>query len=252
MAVAVRTFRMVVAYDGTAFHGWQRQPARRTVQGTLERVLTETLGDEQVRLTGAGRTDAGVHARGQVASFSSPTALPAAAVTVLVNRGLPDDVRVRATAVAVPGFDARRGARARRYRYHLLHEEDVLLGRIAWCPRRAWRAEALDAALRALEGEHDFSAFRGAGSSPATPVCRVMRARVEAMEWGARIEVMADHFVYHMVRNIVGTALAAAESGDPAAVMADVLACRDRSRGGVTVPPQGLVLEEVVYPEVEA
>jgi tRNA pseudouridine38-40 synthase len=248
----MRTFRLVVAYDGTAFHGWQRQPARRTVQGTLERALTETLGDEQVRVTGAGRTDAGVHARGQVASLSSPTPLPAGAIAVLVNRRLPEDVRVRSTEVVAPGFDARRGAVARRYRYHLLREEDVLLGRIAWCPRRAWSAEALDRAVRALEGEHDFSAFRGAGSTPSVPVCRVAQARVAPWEWGARLEITADHFVYHMVRNIVGTALSAAASADPAAAMRDVLTSRDRSRGGVTVPPQGLVLEEVVYPEVHA
>jgi tRNA pseudouridine38-40 synthase len=245
----MRTFRLVVAYDGTAFHGWQRQPSRRTVQGTLELALTEILGDEQVRTTGAGRTDAGVHARGQVASFSSPTRLPAHAIVALANRRLPDDVRVRACEVAVPGFDARRHAVARHYAYHLLDEEDVLLGRIAWHPRRAPRLEPLDRALGALMGEHDCSAFRSAGSSPSDPVCRVRAARAERWERGVRVVLAADHFLYHMVRNVVGTALVSAESADPAGHLRTVLESRARSRAGVTAPPQGLVFERVDYPE---
>ncbi len=247
----MRTFRLVVAYDGTAFHGWQRQPARRTVQGTLERALTEALGDEQVRITGAGRTDAGVHARGQVASFSSPTRLPASALAPVVNRRLPDDVWVRAASVAEPGFNARHAAIARHYAYHLAGGEDVLLRRIAWYPRRALTVEALHRAVRELEGEHDFSAFQATGSTAVTPRCHLLRARVTPWETGARVEVTADHFLYHMVRNIVGTAVAAAETDDPAAAMRAVLASRDRGRGGITAPPQGLVLEAVFYPGEE-
>ncbi len=248
LAVRVRTFRLVVAYDGTAFHGWQRQPARRTVQGTLERVLTEILGEPSVRITGAGRTDAGVHARGQVATFSSPTHLPASALSPLLNRALPDDVRVRGADIVAPGFDARRDAIARRYAYHLLREEDVLLGRIAWHPRRPLQCGALDRAVGALLGEHDFAAFRAAGSSPAESRCRMIRATAVAWEQGVRIDVTADHFVYHMVRNIVGTALVAAEAADPAEAMRAVLESGARSRGGTTAPPQGLVFEQVFYP----
>lgn len=243
----MRTFRLMVAYDGAAFHGWQRQPQRRTVQGVLEEVLGTVLG-ETVRIGGAGRTDAGVHARGQVAAFSSPTRLPAAALPPLLNRRLPDDVRVRAAATAAPGFDARHDAIARRYAYHLLREDDVLLGRVAWHPRRVLRADGMARALGALEGTHDFSAFRGAGGSPGTPVCRMIHAGVSAWEGGLRLDVVADHFLYHMVRNIVGTVLAVAEAADPRAAMRAVLESRQRARGGVTAPPQGLVLEQVFYP----
>jgi tRNA pseudouridine38-40 synthase len=249
LADRVRTFRLVVQYDGGAFHGWQRQPAWRTVQGTLEVALTEVLGDEQVRITGAGRTDAGVHARGQVASFSSPTELPATALVPLVNRRLPDDVRVRSAAVAVPGFDARRSAVARHYAYHLIDREDVLLGRMAWYPRRTVKAESLDRAVGALLGEHDCSAFRSAGSGPANPNCHLVTARAARWERGVRVELAADHFLYRMVRNIVGTALSAADHGDPAEAMRAVLESRERARAGVTAPPQGLVLEQVDYPE---
>ncbi len=246
----MRTFRLVVAYDGAAFSGWQRQPERRTVQGVLEAALSEVL-QETVRITGAGRTDAGVHARGQVASFASPTRLPASALAPLLNRALPEDVRVRAAAEARPGFDARHDAVARRYVYRLLREEDVLFRRVAWCPRRPVEVAALASAMGPLEGRHDFTSFRGAGSSPVTPECTMVRARVEAWEGGARLELVADHFLYHMVRNIVGTALDAAGTPDPAAAMGAVLAARERARGGATVPPQGLTLEQVFYPGEE-
>jgi tRNA pseudouridine38-40 synthase len=243
----------VIAYDGTAFHGWQRQPRHRTVQGVLEVALGEVLGGGPARVMGAGRTDAGVHARGQVASFSAPTRLPAAAFPPLLERRLPPDVRVRDAFEAIPSFDARRSARARRYAYRLLHEDDVLLGRFAWAPRPRRPAEALERAARALEGTRDFSALRGAGATPGTPVCRVMRASVSVWEGGLRLDVIADHFLYHMVRNMVGSLLAAAAAPDPAEAMRAILASRDRSRAGVTAPAHGLTLEQVYYPaEVRA
>jgi tRNA pseudouridine38-40 synthase len=243
----VRSFKLVVAYDGSGFHGWQIQPVARTVQGVLEEALKAVLDDPTLRLEGAGRTDAGVHARGQAASFQSKTRLPARALAPLLNPRLPPDVRVRSAEEVVPGFGARRCAVARRYAYRLLRDDDLLLGRFAWHPPRAFDPERLERATRTLEGEHDFSAFRSAGSSPSVPVCRVTRAGWTREEHGVRLDIAADHFLYHMVRNIVGTALAGVQTRDPAAAMREVLGSQDRSRAGVTAPACGLCLEEVFF-----
>lgn len=244
----MRVIRMRVAYDGTDFHGWQMQPGLRTVQGALERALGDVLG-APTPTHAAGRTDAGVHARGQVASFESATPLPERALAPLLNRALPGDVRVRDVREAPAGFHARHSARARRYAYRLLDDDDVLFARYAWRPAQPADAARLGRATAPLEGEHDFSSFQSAGSSPANPRCRMTRARWSRWEGGLALELEADHFLYHMVRNVVGTALACARADDPAGAMRAVLEARDRRRAGVTVPPQGLCLEAVRYDE---
>jgi tRNA pseudouridine38-40 synthase len=245
----METYRLRVAYDGTDFSGWQRQPGRRTVQGVLEEALAALLGVEEVTLHGAGRTDAGVHARGQTASFRAATTIPGEALRHALAPRLPRDVRVPASARAAADFDARRSAVARRYSYRLVRGEDPLAERFAWRPRRWPDAEALRAATGVLEGRHDFSSFRSTGSSDSHPVCEVAHARWSACEGGLRFEVQADHFLYHMVRSIVGTALEAGADADPAGRMRRVLGAEDRSAAGPTAPAHGLCLEQVLYPE---
>lgn len=240
-------FRLRVAYDGTAFHGWQVQPGLRTVQGELMTALANALEVACPTLHAAGRTDAGVHARGQVVSFECQTPLPMRALAPRINRALPADVRVLEAHAAPDGFHARHSARARRYAYRLARRDDVLLARHAWCPRRPIDVPALERATRALEGTHDCSSLRSAGSGPANPVCRIVRASWSAWEEGVRLDIIADHFLYHMVRNVVGTALVAMRAPDPADAMRAVLAARDRAAAGPTVPPNGLVLEQVFY-----
>jgi tRNA pseudouridine38-40 synthase len=239
--------RLDVAYDGTDFHGWQVQPQLRTVQGVLEAGLATVLG-ETVRLTGAGRTDAGCHARGQVASFTTGSRLPARAVAPMLRRLLPGDVQVLASTETSPEFDARRSASARRYAYRLLDRPDVLQQRWAWDPRRPLDPERLCAAVRPLEGVHDCAAFAAVGGSAVRTECRVHRAAWRRWEGGLVLDLVADHFLYHMVRNVVGTALAASARRNPDAAMRGVLESRDRARAGPTAPPQGLCLEQVFYP----
>jgi len=246
----MRTLRLVIAYDGTAFHGWQSQPRLRTVQGVVEEALGAVLTAE-VRLSGAGRTDAGVHARGQVASLETDSTLPGPAIVALANRRLPGDVRIRSAREAPAGFHARRSARARRYAYRILEGEDLLMERFAWNGRRPLRMDRLDAATRALEGEADFAAFRSTGSAPTSTRCHVHRARWERLRSGARLDIVADHFLYHMVRTIVGTSLSAAETSDPPGAMRRVLESGDRRRAGVVAPAAGLCLERVYYADEE-
>ena len=137
---------------------------------------------------------------------------------------------------------------ARRYAYRLLWREDVLWDRLAWAPVRKTDPDALSRSLRPLEGEHDFAAFQAAGAADTRTICRVSRASIGLLDEGARFDVVADHFLYHMVRNIVGTALRAASYSDPAERMRSVLESRDRRSGGVTAPARALSLEQVFYP----
>jgi tRNA pseudouridine38-40 synthase len=243
----VRTFKLTVAYDGTEFHGWQRQPGLRTVQRELEQALERLPLEHRSAVAGAGRTDAGVHARGQVASFSARTTLPVRAFVPAINRHLPEDVRIESAEECGAEFHARHSAIARRYEYRLLSREDVMWRRFAWFPRATPACDALERAVSVLAGEHDFSAFQATGSSPAEPVCRLVRVGWGAWERGVKLDIIADHFLYHMVRNIVGTALAAGASRDPAGTMREILRSRDRTRAGVTAPACGLSLEQVFY-----
>ena len=243
----MRTFRLTVSYDGTDFHGWQVQPGQRTIQGVLEEALDRLGMSARSRVAGAGRTDAGVHATGQVASFTAETTLPARAFPPLLNRGLPRDVQVRDAAEMGEGFHARHSARARRYSYRLLWCAHGLWERFAWKPPRPLAADALERAVRVLEGEHDFASFQAAGGTDARTTCRLMRASFGVWEGGVMLEVIADHFLYHMVRNVVGTALAAAAEPDPAAAMRRVRDARDRRAAGITAPACGLSLDQVFY-----
>lgn len=251
-----RTFRLTVAYDGTDFHGWQRQPELRTVQGELERALNEVLGDDAgpletgggpVTLNGAGRTDAGVHARGQVASFRARTVFPGFAIGPMAQKRLPRDVRVVRSEEASPGFHARHSARARRYEYRLLDAHDPMYGRFAWFPARRYEGDGLERSATALVGTHDCTSIGAKGSSPVSPICRIDHAVWRRWERGWLFDVQADHFLYHMVRNLVGTALWVSRDADPAGRMAEILASRRRSDAGPTVSPRGLSLEGVTY-----
>jgi tRNA pseudouridine38-40 synthase len=181
-------------------------------------------------------------------SFRAETHLPARALVPLVGRHLPADLAVRVAAETGADFDARRSACARRYVYRLLGHDDPLWRRYAWHPTRPLEPEGFDRAVGALVGEHDFAAFEASGSSPAATTCRLIRAGWLRWEAGWMLELVADHFLYHMVRNIVGTALAVMRERDPAAAMRTVLETRRRGAGGATAPPEGLCLEEVLYP----
>ncbi|MEO5619262.1 MAG: tRNA pseudouridine synthase A, partial [Candidatus Eisenbacteria bacterium] len=207
--------------------------------------------EERVEIAGAGRTDAGVHARGQCASFTTARSLPTRALVPKLRRLLPGDVRALHAEERAPGFHARHDARARRYAYRLLHGDDVLRARYAWAPRGGWAPEPLERAVRPLEGEHDCTSFASAGSPASTPVCRIHRARWSRWEGGVQLDIIADHFLYHMVRAIVGTALEAARAAHPEREMTRVIGARDRTLAGRTVPPQGLSLEQVFYPQAE-
>ena len=241
--------KLVLEYDGTRFVGWQVQPNGPSVQAEVERALA-TLHKAPRRVTAAGRTDAGVHARGQVVSFPEERPLPLAAYVKGMNALLPDDVAVRSAALLPDGFDARRSARGKRYRYTIENlETRAPLGRLqAWQLFGPLDVAAMHAAAQHLVGRHDFAAFQAADCASEHAVRDVFRLDVLG-EPGGRIEVVveATAFVKHMIRNFVGTLVEVGQGKREAASIPALVASRDRKQAGRTAPPHGLCLEEVFY-----
>lgn len=249
MDAATRTVKLTLEYDGTDFVGWQVQPNGRSVQEVVEAALAKLLG-EPVRVTGAGRTDAGVHAAGQVCSLRTTKRIPLKAFVLGMNSLLPPEVAVVEAADVPPEFDARRSASGKRYEYRIWNgpTRSPLRRRRAWELFRPLDVAAMRVAAAHLLGEHDFSAFR-ASDCPAKTTRRIVRVLDVVGESGGEVLVAAEAtaFLKHMVRNLVGT-LAEVGHGkrDPASMPA-LLAGGDRTKAGVTAPPQGLTLVRVDY-----
>ncbi|WP_242392568.1 tRNA pseudouridine(38-40) synthase TruA [Anaeromyxobacter oryzisoli] len=241
--------KLIVEYEGTRYVGWQVQPNGPSVQAEIERALA-TLHEGPRRVTAAGRTDAGVHARGQVVSFPEDHPLPEKAYVRGMNALLPADVAVRAASLEPDGFDARRSARGKRYRY-VIENVDTrapLTRRVAWQIFQPLDVAAMRAAASPLVGRHDFAAFQASDCACAHAVREVRRLEVLG-EAGGRIEVVveATAFVKHMVRNIVGTLVEVGRGKRAAGSIPTLIESRDRTLAGPTAPPQGLCLEEVFY-----
>ncbi|HUJ25472.1 MAG TPA: tRNA pseudouridine(38-40) synthase TruA [Myxococcales bacterium] len=240
--------KLTLEYDGARFVGWQVQAEGRSVQGVLEAAVAKLCGSP-MRVTAAGRTDAGVHARGQVVSLAGPRELPIKAWTAGLNSLLPEDVACVKAEVAPEGFDARRWARGKRYIYSILQTElrrPLERGR-AWEIRRPLQLGPMREAAAALLGRHDFSAFRAA-DCPARTTVRDLR-RLEIAADGQRVDLVveATAFLKHMVRNIVGTLVEVGHGRRAAASIGALLESRDRTLAGPTAPPHGLCLDEVFY-----
>jgi tRNA pseudouridine38-40 synthase len=242
--------RLVIEYDGTRYVGWQVQPNGPSIQAEVERALA-TLRKAPVRVTAAGRTDAGVHALGQVLSFAEERPLPMEAYRKGMNALLPDDIAVREAGLEPDGFDARRSAAGKRYRYRIENgpTRAPLSRRVAWQQFRPLDVAAMRAAAAHLVGRHDFAAFQASDCACEHAVRHLTRLDVLG-EPGGRIDfvVEATAFVKHMVRNLVGTLVEVGLGRRSPESMTALLASGDRTRAGPTAPPQGLCMEEVFYP----
>jgi tRNA pseudouridine38-40 synthase len=242
------TFRIVLAYDGTDFVGWQRQASGISIQGLLEDALRE-LDQRDVAVTGAGRTDAGVHALGQTASFSVNRAIAGDALVRALNARLPHAVRVLSGEEMPSAFHARFDARGKTYRYRIWNG-DVLAPFdrcYTWHVPGALDVGAMQAAAQLLEGRHDFAAFKSVGSPTKTTDREVSSSRVTSSESEILYEVTGSGFLRHMVRTIVGTLVEVGRGRRPIDWVADVLKSRDRAAAGPTAPAHGLFLVRVEY-----
>jgi tRNA pseudouridine38-40 synthase len=244
----MRSFKIILAYDGTEYIGWQRQAAGTSIQGLLEDALRE-FGDGAIAVGGAGRTDAGVHAFAQVASFSLPRPIAPDVLVRALNAKLPEAVRVRSAAEAPASFHARFDARAKTYRYRIWNDEVVppFDRRYVWHVPGSLDVAAMQRAAALLEGEHDFAAFQSAGSDVATTVRRVFASRLQADAALLTYDVTADGFLRHMVRAIAGSLVEIGRGRQQPEWMTDLLDSRDRSAAGRTAPAHGLFLVSVDY-----
>jgi len=245
-----RRIKLAVAYDGTAYAGWQAQPNGTTIQSVLEGVLARIL-QEPVRVRAAGRTDAGVHARAQVVDFADAGARDLETIVHGGNALLPSDIRIL-SAVEVPEkFDARRHATEKEYRYflYLSPVDSPFLSRFAWHIEKPLELGAVRQGLSHLVGEHDFTSFRGQGCNSISPVRTVFRAEVTKYDVPGlfSIDVVGAGFLRHMVRNIVGTVVNAGKGKHSADHVGDILRARDRRAAGLNAPPHGLFLWRVSY-----
>lgn len=238
-----------VEYDGTAYCGWQRQKHSPSVQQHLERALS-SVADAPVVVTAAGRTDTGVHASGQVLHFDSNAERTAKSWVLGANSNLPDDISVRWARDVDADFNARFDAVERRYRYLILNtrSRSALFARRAWVVNDRLQPELMQQAGSGLVGEHDFSAFRAAGCQAKHPVRTIRQLRVVAVDDWIVIDVAANAFLHHMVRNIVGLLVAVGNGGTSLADSERILRGRDRTKSAAAAPAHGLFLTQVLYP----
>lgn len=256
----MRTFKLTLAYDGTNYAGWQSQPAGNAIQDLLEAAIARVT-NETLRTVASGRTDAGVHALGQVVSFQSETQLTPEVLCRAINAYLPADILVIGVEEAADDFHAIRGVAWKRYRYLLRNSPapSPFERSLVWHLSAKLETEAMIEAARGLVGTHDFKSFETSGSPRQSTVRTVrlleVRRGPSAFSYGLTtaddatiaIEIEADGFLYNMVRNIVGTLVEVGRGAQSVSWVADVIAAGDRRKAGPTAPPHGLYLVRVDY-----
>lgn len=242
------TIKLILEYDGTAYAGWQRQPNQPTIQKAVETAITG-ITQLHVPVVGAGRTDAGVHAAGQVASFRIDRIMTPREWTKALNAHLPDSISVQSAAFVPDTFHARYSAKGKLYEYRLLNRaaRPALDRQYCWHIYKPLNDAAMNQAAMALVGSQDFSSFQTQPTDNDDPICHITHLTVFRHGHALRIEVYADRFLKQMVRSIVGTLVEVGLGKRPPESLTTILHARDRSAAGKTAPPQGLFLMRVDY-----
>ena len=244
----IKNFKLVIEYDGTAYCGWQRQKNDPTIQEAIETAISK-MTHQKITVTGSGRTDAGVHAYGQVANFSCETRLTADVFQKGLNGLLPDDIVIRACEPVSETFHARYDAKSKTYHYRILNQPipAALYRQYAWHIKIPLDMKSMQAALTGIVGTRDFKAFEGTGSPRAHTVRTVMKAQLTGEQGFVVLKIKADGFLKFMVRNIVGTLVDIGLGKRTPGDIETILASKDRNQASATAPPHGLFLMSVDY-----
>ncbi len=242
------TIKLILEYDGTAYAGWQRQLKQPTIQETVETAI-EGVTQTKVSVAGAGRTDAGVHAIGQVASLQIDRDMTPREWTRALNAHLPETIAARSAAIMPDSFHARHSAKSKLYEYRILNRPDrpAVDRHYCWHVYKPLNDAAMNQAAMALIGSHDFSSFETQPTENDDPICHILRLTVFRQGEHLRVEAYADRFLKQMVRSIVGTLVEVGLGKRQPDSLKTILNARDRSAAGKTAPPQGLFLVHVDY-----
>ncbi len=244
----MRNIKLTIEYDGTNYHGWQIQPNAITIQAALQAALTK-ITKTQTQIVGAGRTDTGVHAAGQVANFHTRSQMPPISFRKALNATLPRDVAIIDAEEVSPDFHARFSALSRTYRYTILNRAypSALLRNNTYFFPNPIDVQGADTACRSLIGKRDFSSFQRSGSERINPICEIYECQCWQEQDLVYFEIEADAFLRGMVRAIVGTILKLRDRKDGINQLHKILDARDRSEAGASMPPHGLSLLSVKY-----
>jgi tRNA pseudouridine38-40 synthase len=246
--MAVRNIKLTIQYDGSAYHGWQVQPDADTIQGRIESALEKLCGCV-VEVNGSSRTDAGVHALGQVANVKVETPVPTGNFTKALNQILPDDIVVTEAVEVDDAFDAISDTKNKEYRYTICTESIRPVMKIKYCWHRPGKldTEKMNAAAQMLQGKKDFKSFASAADNRVSSVRIITKCDVSADGVWIYIDVAADGFLYNMVRNIVGTLVEIGRGRWEAEKITEILNAKNRAAAGPLVPAQGLCLMKIAY-----
>lgn len=244
----LKNIKLIIEYDGTAYHGWQHQPRHISIQQTLKEKI-EIIVKEKINLIGASRTDAAVHALAQAANFKTRSRMNENQWLKALNSLLPPDIAIKKVAIAPSDFHARFSARGKTYKYQILNQPipSALCRNYVWHIPYPLKVNEMRKAAKFLIGKHDFSSFRASSCSAENPVRTIKKLTITKKDGFIKFIIEADAFLHHMVRNIVGTLVEVGMGRLPPDAIKTILHARDRKKAGRTAPPQGLFLVKVIY-----
>lgn len=244
----MRNIKLIIEYDGTRFHGWQKQPTILTVQGELENLISQLLGEEVI-LFGSGRTDKGVHAKGQVANFHTNSKIPGEKFKYAINNHLPNDIVIRESREVGEEFNSRFSATGKEYRYLIYNSKirSPILRNYTYHVPYKLHIDKMQKATSYFLGAHDFCSFMASGSSVTDTVRTIHDMCLKNKDNIIDFRVKGNGFLYNMVRIIVGTLIEVGAGKINIDVVLDIIEAKDRTKAGHTAPPQGLYLERVYY-----
>ena len=243
-----KNIKLTIAYDGTNYSGWQKQPNAPTIQETIEESICQLTG-ETVELIGSGRTDAGVHALGQVANFHTEATIPADKIKYALNTKLPEDIRIIDSEQVAFDFNSRFSSKRKTYMFQILNKKinDPFINRYAWQIPYKLDVDKMTKAIRDLEGEHDFKAFMASGSEVKSTIREIFSTQIIKEQNIIKIKITGNGFLYNMVRIVVGSLVEIGADNKSREIFKQAMTQLDRNILGITAPAKGLFLEKVEY-----